>query len=55
MIPKPRLAKHGKGEQFQFFIIGLLSLIEDLVIVLSFGALSWELRAYALFELFEKD
>lgn len=54
MIPKIRRAKHGKGEQFQFFIIGLLSLVEDLVIVLSFGALDWELRAYALFDLFDR-
>lgn len=42
-------------DHFQYFIAGLFGLIEDLVIVLSLGMISWDLRAYALFELFEVE
>lgn len=42
-------------DHFQYFIAGLFGLTEDLVIVLSLGLISWDLRAYALFDLFERE
>lgn len=46
----PRIAKHYTArERWQFFALGLATVWEGLVIVLSLGYLSCEARAYELF------
>lgn len=51
----PRRARHGNSarERWKFFAVGLGSLFEGAVIVLSLGYLNVEVRSWLLFEVFD--
>ena len=52
----PTIARHsGARERWQFFALGLGSLYEGLVLVLSLGYLTVDTRAWLLFEAFDED
>ena len=42
-------------DHFHYLLAGLFGLVEDLIIVFSLGMVYWDLRAYALFDLFQED
>lgn len=51
----PKRARHGhkRGEQFRFWLLGLGTVYEGLVMVLSLGYLSVDTRSWLLFDVFE--
>jgi hypothetical protein len=53
----PRLANHAgsRRDHWRFFLLGLATLYEGLVITLSLGYLSVEARAYELFMRYDDD
>jgi hypothetical protein len=53
----PKKAKHygNTKEQLQFWLLGLGTIYEGLIMVLSLGFLTVNTRAWMLFELFEED
>jgi hypothetical protein len=53
---KPRWARHrSRRDQWRFFLIGLGTVYEGLVIALSLGWLTINTRAWLLFDLFDDD
>lgn len=52
-FPRPHLNKHTNGHyRRDWLVISFLSLVEDLTALLSLGWISWDLRAWALFDLY---
>jgi hypothetical protein len=52
----PRRSRHASvREHFQFVVLGLGTIYEGLVMVLSLGFLNVETRSWMLFNLFEED
>lgn len=53
---RPRIAKHAsRRDRWMLFVLGLASIFEGMVLVLSLGYLTVETRCWVLFELFEDE